>query len=180
MIATQIWKPLRITLIYFTLSFHFIWNIWDISALQLHSYIVSLKYDFEEFWSKHWLYIDTFADISVEIPAISNLPPRLHFFMFKLLGVVKWIIRESKNQDNKFPQTKTMVNDLITPMDACLYLNTIYYNNSLNVHGCVKTFKHHLQNDTWSYYTLHLLMDVYDIQSLADHNKYYLNEAVLS
>ncbi len=100
--------------------------------------------------------------------------------MSRLLCVVKWIIRESKNRENKFPQTKTMVNDLITPKDAYLYLNTMYPNNSLNVHGCVKTFKHHLQNDTWSNYTLHLLMDVYDIQSLANHNKYYLNELVLS
>ncbi len=97
--------------------------------------------------------------------------------MWKLLVVVKRIIRESKNQENKFPQTKIMVNDLIRTKDACLYLNTMYYNNSINVHDCVKTFKYHLQNDTWSYYTLHLLMDVYDIQSVADHNKYYLNES---
>ncbi len=26
----------------------------------MKSYMVSLKYDFEEFWSKHWLYTDTF------------------------------------------------------------------------------------------------------------------------
>ncbi len=56
----------------------------------------------------------------------------------------------------------------------------MYYNNTLNIHGCVKTFKHHLQNGTWSYYTLHLLMDVHDIQSLVDHNKYYMNESVLN
>ncbi len=146
----------------------------------MNSYMVSLKYDFEEFRSKHWLYTDTFADVSIELPVISSLPPRLHFFMAKLIGVVKWIIRESKNRENKFPQTKTLVNDLITPKDAYLYLNTMYGNNSINVHSCVKTFKHHLQNDTCSYYTLHLLMDVYDIQSLADDNKYYLNESVLS
>ncbi len=56
----------------------------------------------------------------------------------------------------------------------------MYYNNTLNIHGCVKTFKHHLKNDTWSYYTLHLLMDVYDIQSLGDHNECYMNESVLN
>ncbi len=49
----------------------------------------------------------------------------------------------------------------------------------MNIHGCVRTFKHQLQNDTWSYYTLHLLMDVYDIQSLAENNKHYMNESVL-
>ncbi len=100
--------------------------------------------------------------------------------MSKMLGIVKWIIRESKNAHNDFPITKSIVNDLISPKDACLYLDTMYYNHTLNIHGCVKTFKHQLQNNTWSYYTLHLLMDVYDIQSLVDHNKYYMNESVLN
>ncbi len=79
-----------------------------------------------------------------------------------------------------YPITKTMVNDLMTPLYACLYIDTMYYNNTLNIHGCVKTFKHHLKNDTWSYYVLHLLMDDYDIQSLVDQNKYYMNESVLN
>ncbi len=90
------------------------------------------------------------------------------------------IIRESKNPHNDYPITKTIVDDLITPNDACPYLDTMYHNNTLNIHGCVKTFKHQLQNNTWSYYTLHLLMDVYDIQSLVEHNKYYMNESVIN
>ncbi len=80
----------------------------------------------------------------------------------------------------EFPLTKSIVNDLITPKNACLYLDTMYYNNTLNIHGCVKTFKYHLQNDTWSYYTFHLLMDVYNIQSLVDNNNVYMNESVLN
>ncbi len=55
----------------------------------------------------------------------------------------------------------------------------MYYNNTMNILGCVRTFKHQLQNDTWSYYTLHILMDVYDIHSLAENNKHYMNESVL-
>ncbi len=39
----------------------------------LNSYMVSLKYDFEEIRSKHWLYTDTSADISNETPVISNV-----------------------------------------------------------------------------------------------------------
>ncbi len=78
-----------------------------------------------------------------------------------------------------FPQTKSLVNYLIKPRDACLYLDMMYYNNTINIHACVRTFKHQLQNNTWSYYTLHLLMDVYDIQSLAENNKHYMNESVL-
>ncbi len=146
----------------------------------MNSYIVSVKYDFEEFRSKHWLYSDTLADISNEILLIPKLQPELQFYMSKMLVRAKWIIRESKNLYAKFPLTKSIVNDLITPKDACLYLDTIYYNNILNIHGCVKNFKYHLQNDTWSYNTLHLLVNFYDIQALEDNNKYYMNESVLN
>ncbi len=66
----------------------------------MNSYMVSLKYDFEEFRSKYWLYTDTFADISNEIPVIPKLYPKLQFFMSKMLGIVKCIIRESKNPEN--------------------------------------------------------------------------------
>ncbi len=99
--------------------------------------------------------------------------------MTKLLIRVPWIIKESKDPYTDFPQTKSLVNSLIKPRNACLYLDTMYYNNTMNIHGYVRTFKHQLENDTWSYYTLHLLMDVYDIQSLAENNKHYMNESVL-
>ncbi len=99
---------------------------------------------------------------------------------FYMLVRVKWIIRESKNPYTDFPRTKSIINDLITPKDACLYHDTMYYNNTLNIHGCVKTFKHHFQNDTWSYYTSHLLMDLFNILSFVDNNKYYMNESVLN
>ncbi len=139
----------------------------------MNSYMVSLKYDFVEFQSKHWLYTDIFADISNEIPVIPKLHPQLQFYMSKMLVRVKWIIRESKNPYTEIPLTKSIVNDLITLQDACLYHYSMYYNNTLNIHGCVKTLKHHLQYDMWSYYTLHPLMNVYD------NNKYYMNESVL-
>ncbi len=145
----------------------------------MNNYMVSLKYDFEEFQPKHCLYTDTSADISNETPVISNIDPELHFYMSKLLIRVRWIIKESKNPYTDFSQTKSLVNYLIKPRDACLCLDTMYYNNTMNIHGCVRTFKHPLQNDTWSYYTLHLLMDVYNIQSLAENNKHCMNESVL-
>ncbi len=145
----------------------------------MNSYMVSLKYDFEEFRSKDWLYTATSADISNESPVISNIDPELNFYMSKLLIRVRWIIKESKNPYPDFPQTISLVIHLIKPSDTCLYLDIMYYNNTLNIHGCVRTFKHQLQNDTWSYYTLHLLMDVCDIQSLEENNKHYMNESVL-
>ncbi len=83
-----------------------------------------------------------------ETPVISNVDPELNFYMSKLLIRVRWIIKESKNPYTDFPQTKSLVNYLIKPRDACLYLDTMYYNNTMNIHGCVRTFKHQPQNDT--------------------------------
>ncbi len=142
----------------------------------MNSYMLPLKYDFEEFRSKHWLYTSTFADISADIPAMSFGDSKLQLLMIKLLGVVKWIIRESKNPDNKFPKTEDMVNNLITPRDACLYLNSMYYNNTLNLRDCVRTFKRHILNNTWSFYTLHLLMDLYDTHYFLENTVHYMHK----
>ncbi len=62
----------------------------------MNNYMVSLKYDFEEFRSKHWLSLSTFADISVDIPVISHIDSKLKLLMIRLLGVVKWILKVSK------------------------------------------------------------------------------------
>ncbi len=72
----------------------------------MNSYMVSLKYDFEEFQSKRWLYKDTSEDISNETPVISKVEPELNFHMLKLLIRVRWIIKESKYPYTDFPQTK--------------------------------------------------------------------------
>ncbi len=61
----------------------------------MNRYMVSLKYDFEEFRSKHWLYMSTFADIFADIPVISNVDSKLHQLMVRLMGVIKWIQWES-------------------------------------------------------------------------------------
>ncbi len=81
----------------------------------MNSYMVSLKYDFEEFQSKHWLDTYTSADISNETNAISNVDPELNFYMSNLLIIVRWIIKESKKPYTNFPQTKSLVNYLIKP-----------------------------------------------------------------
>ncbi len=77
--------------------------------------MVSLKYDFDDFRSKHWLY--TF-DISVDIPVISHVESKLKIQMIKLLGVVKLIIRDSKDSTPKYLKTRAMVIELITPKDS--------------------------------------------------------------
>ncbi len=88
----------------------------------MNSYMVSLKYDFEEFWSKHWLHTNTSADISNETPVISNVDPELNFYISKLLIRVRWIIKEIKNPYTDFPQTKSLVNYLIKPRDLAYTL----------------------------------------------------------
>ncbi len=107
----------------------------------MNSYMVSLKYDFEEFSSKHWLHTDTFADVSVDIRVISGLDSKLNTLMIKLMRVVKWILNESQNTKSNYPNAKLMANDLLTPSSACLYLNNMYYNNTLNNTLCIHYFK---------------------------------------
>ncbi len=92
------------------------------------------------------------------------------------------IIKESHNPTTRYTDTVCQVNDLISPKEACHYLSHMYYNYTLNIHGWLRNFKRHLQNDTWSYYTLHIIMDVFDMQSLDNGSQlwYMMNDSVLS
>ncbi len=69
-----------------------------------------------------------------------------------------------------------MAIDLITPKAACAYLNSMYYNNTLNTTHCISCFNQHLSQKICSFYTLHLLMDVHDMNSLQDNtpNEYFI------
>ncbi len=106
----------------------------------MNSYMVSLKYDFDEFRSKHWLYTNTFVNISVDIPVISGLDSKLNQHMIKLMRVVKLILNESKNTKSKYPNAKLVANNLLTPSSVCLYLNSMYYNNILINTHCISCF----------------------------------------
>ncbi len=61
-----------------------------------------------------------------------------------------------------------MVKDLITPRSACLYLDSIYYNHTINLNNYIITFTRHLSRNVWSFYTLHLIMDIQDIPYLKE------------
>ncbi len=93
------------------------------------------------------------------------------------MEVVKWIQKENENSRTKYPAAKTMIKELITSKAACNYLNTMYYNDTLNIANCVLIFNRHLNGNIWSFYTLHLLMDVNDIQYLRDRtpSQYVIN-----
>ncbi len=145
----------------------------------MNSYMVSLKYQFEEFRAKHWLYTATSVISTNTLPVIPARSDRLHQHMIKLLDMAKWIIQKSINPKNTYPMTKTVVHTLISAKDACLYINNMYYNNSLNINGCANTFKDHLTKGIWSYYTLHVVMGVYDIYSVINQKEHYMNESVL-
>ncbi len=145
----------------------------------MNSYMVSLKYDFEEFRAKHWLYMATSVINTNKLPVVPAPRDRLHQHMIKLLDKAKWIMQESINPKNTYPVTKTVVHTLISAKDACLYINNMYYNNSLNINGCANTFQDHLTKGIWSYYNLHLVMDVYDINSVINHKENYMTDSVL-
>ncbi len=97
--------------------------------------------------------------------------------MISLMEVVKWLQRESKNSITKYTATKTMIKELITYKAACIYLNSVYYNNTLNQDHCASTFIRHLCRNVRSFYTLHLHMDVNDIPYLKDRtpSQYVIN-----
>ncbi len=103
----------------------------------------------------------------------------MHHLIISLKEVVKWIQRETKNSRTKYTATKTMIKELITSKAACIYLNSMYYNNTLNQDHYVSTFSRHLSRNVWSFYTLHLLMDVNDIPHLKDRtpSQYVINYA---
>ncbi len=61
-----------------------------------------------------------------------------------------------------------MIQELISSKAACMYINSMYYNNTLNHSHCISSFNKHLSGNIWSFYTLHLLMDVNDIPYLRD------------
>ncbi len=142
----------------------------------MNSYMVSLKYVFKKVWYKHWLYTSTFADISADMPSLTMGDSKLQLLMIKLLEVVIWIIQVSKSPENKYPKTKDMVIDLITRKDACLYFNCMYYNNTVNLQDCVRTFKRYILNNTWSFYTFHLLMYLYDTDSFLENTMHYMHK----
>ncbi len=145
----------------------------------MNSYMVSLKYVFEEFRAKHWLYTATSVINTNKLPIVPRPPDRLHLHMIKLLDMAKWIMQESINPKNIYPMTKTVVHTLISPKDTCLYINNMHYAKSLLINGCANTFICHLTKGIWSYYTLRLVMDVYDIHSVINHKEHYMNKSVL-
>ncbi len=51
----------------------------------------------------------------------------------------------------------------MTPLAACHFIRKMYYNKHLNVSFCLDTFKSHVHNEQWSYYTLQIIMNIYNV-----------------
>ncbi len=66
----------------------------------------------------------------------------------------------------------------MTPLAACRFINTIYYNKQLNMSFCLDTFQSHVHNDKWYYYTLQIIMNMYDILGNEFENMDELNKAI--
>ncbi len=89
--------------------------------------------------------------------------------MTKMLTVAKWIKSESINKLIKYPLTRELAKQVITPTSACHYLDTMYYNGTMDMKQCKFMFNDHYKKNIWSYYTLHVIMDVHDITLLKDN-----------
>ncbi len=77
-------------------------------------------------------------------------------------------IREYK-QINKISFDLELDKEVILPPSACHYLDTMYYNGNMDKKQCKLMFNDHYNKHIWSYYTLHVIMDVHDITLLKDY-----------
>ncbi len=66
----------------------------------------------------------------------------------------------------------------MTPLAVCRFINKMYYNKLLNMSFCFDTFNSHVHNDQWSYYTLQIIMNIYDIVSNELDNIEEINKAI--
>ncbi len=72
-----------------------------------------------------------------------------------------WIIRNNASGNSVL--AKKLAKNFIAPLEACHFINKMYYNKHLNISFCLDTFKSHVQNDQWSYYTSQIIMNIYDV-----------------
>ncbi len=57
----------------------------------------------------------------------------------------------------------------------------MYYNNTLNNTHCISCFKDHMTKNVWSFYTLYLLIDLHDMNSLQDNtpNEFFIQFPIM-
>ncbi len=93
-----------------------------------------------------------FPEFGFEMEHIGYLNPSLSSYLVSL----KYNICELRSH------TLTTCLYFITPLAACRFINKMYYNKQLNMSFCLDTLKSHVHNDQWSFYTLQIIMNIYD------------------
>ncbi len=78
--------------------------------------------------------------------------------LFAMRYIISW-----NNASGSSVLAKKLAKNFMTPIAACHFINKMYYNKHLNMSFCLDTFKSHVQNDQWSYYTLQIIMNIYDV-----------------
>ncbi len=99
------------------------------------------------------------------IPCIKGVDRDTHTHLHNMLQAAIWIILNNDTGDNKL--AKELAVTFITSTLACDYLNTMYYNNHLNISFYLHTFDNNINNNTWSFYSLHFIMNIYDYMLLS-------------
>jgi len=134
----------------------------------IKNYLISLKYDFNSLKSYNWVH-DSMTRLNLrDVPYISLSRGGLASNLYRLLGAAKWLRWLQVSTINRtvlYPDMEPYIQKLITVESSCQHVSTIYYNGSLDMKYCIKRFNYHLDHNMWSYYTIHLLMDVLDIGS---------------
>jgi hypothetical protein len=120
----------------------------------MKNYLVTLKYDFNELRSYTWL-SGLFDPLSQAQPTVTTSAPNMYAYLKRFMGIIDWFKREDLNQH--------LVHNSISIKTTCDYINSMYYNDTLNMHLCSADFKSHRKNNVFSYYTLKSVLD------LADH-----------
>ena len=135
---------------------------------QLKSYLVSLKYNFEELRKHDWIH-DSLAMTSIDKIPVINIPRgdmSAHFY--KMLSIAKfftWLRTSPANSSVVYPDLEPYLNSFIDVESACTHVNSMYYDGTMDMKACIKTFNYHYDHNIWSYFTLHLIKDVLDIGS---------------
>ena len=130
------------------------------------SYLVSLKYDFTTLQSHNWIHKTVQEPVLNAVPRYALPRGSMATNIFKLFAVAKWFVwldSSTANLTVVYPHFTDIISELITLRAACKEVQALYFHGNFDFLMCIRTFQYHFDHNIWSYYTLHLLLDIVDI-----------------
>ncbi len=102
----------------------------DYFSPTMNTYMISLKYDFDELKSKQLLYTACFTDSANNIQYFNDINSDLHNQMGKI--IVRQIFIQSNILRTIYTDDyRKYASQILTPREACHYLQHMYYNGML-------------------------------------------------